>query len=79
MLAADVGFIDSATMDEISNCEEQIKRRIPRGDSVSVQNIESELLAAGRSDFSIRKAIDALARRGEVKYASQRKFLMRER
>jgi DNA replication licensing factor MCM5 len=79
MLAADMGFIDSATLEEISNCEEQIKRRVPRGDSVSVQNIESELIAAGRSDFAIRKAIDVLTRRGELKYTNQRKFLMRDR
>lgn len=79
MLAADMGFIDSQTLEEISNCEEQIKRRVPRGDSVSVQNIESEMIAAGRSDFAIRKAIDVLTRRGDLKYTNQRKFLMRDR
>lgn len=38
MLAADIGFVDSQTLEEISNCEDQIKRRVPRGDSVSVRS-----------------------------------------
>ena len=78
MIGESMGFVDSQTLEEITNCEEQIKRRVPRGERVSLQAIENELVAAGRSEFAIRKAIEALTRRSELSYTGQRKYLTRD-
>ena len=78
MIGESMGFVDSQTLEEITNCEEQIKRRVPRGERVSLQAIENEMVAAGRSEFAIRKAIEALTRRSELSYTGQRKYLTRD-
>ena len=39
MIGESMGFIDSQTLEEINNCEDQIKRRVPRGERVSLQAI----------------------------------------
>ena len=48
MIGESMGFVDSQTLEEITNCEEQIKRRVPRGERVSLQAIENEMAATVR-------------------------------
>jgi len=49
MIGESMGFVDSQTLEEITNCEEQIKRRVPRGERVSLQAIENEMVATVRN------------------------------
>ena len=39
---------------------------------------ENEMVATGRSEFAIRKAIEVLTRRGELSYTGQRKYITRD-
>jgi len=36
------------------------------------------MVATGRSEFAIRKAIEVLTRRGELSYTGQRKYITRD-
>ena len=71
------GFINSETLAEISACEENIKRTLPRGQSISVERLERQQVNLGRSEFVVRKALEIMVRRGDLAYKNQRRQLRR--
>ena len=47
-------------------------------EAVWICRAENEMVATGRSEFAIRKAIEVLTRRGELSYTGQRKYITRD-
>ena len=59
--------------------EDQLKRRIAIGASVSVQKIMLEFERNGFEPYSIRRAMKIMSHRGEAEFKNQRKTFRRLR
>jgi len=79
-LPGDISSLGQDQVREIQSVEEQIKRRVPIGSTVAQKKLIDEFVALqGYSQFAVRKAIQVMLDRGEVRHASQQKLIKRMR
>mmetsp|Transcript_1796 Transcript_1796/g.4176 ORF Transcript_1796/g.4176 Transcript_1796/m.4176 type:complete len:754 (+) Transcript_1796:239-2500(+) len=65
---------------EVQAVEDQIKRRVPIGSTVPQRKLIDEFVSLqGYSQFAVRKALQIMLERGEIKHASQQKLVRRVR
>lgn len=79
-LPGDLSSLGSDQVREVQAVEEQIKNRVPIGSTVPQKKLVDEFTALqGFSQFAVRKAIQVMLERGEVRHASQQKLIKRIR
>ncbi|GBG29338.1 DNA replication licensing factor MCM5 [Hondaea fermentalgiana] len=76
----DMSSLGREQVREVQAVEDQIKRRVPIGSTVSQRGLIDEFVSLqGYSQFAVRKALQIMLERGEVKHASQQKKIRRVR
>ena len=59
--------------------EDNIKRRVSMGSHVSVRSIVDEFMRRGHREVVVRKALEVMVRRGELKHEQRQRYLLRQR
>jgi DNA replication licensing factor MCM5 len=79
-LPGDVSALSEEDLRSVQMVEEQIKRRVPIGSVVPQQKLMDEFVQLqGFKAFAVRKALQVMLDRGEIRHASQQKLIKRVR
>jgi DNA replication licensing factor MCM5 len=79
-LPGDVSALSEEDLRSVQMVEEQIKRRVPIGSVVPQQKLMDEFVQLqGFKAFAVRKALQVMLDRGEIRHASQQKLIKRIR
>lgn len=77
-LPGDMSSLGQDQIKEVQAVEEQLKRRIAIGSTIPQKKIMDEFVALqGYSVFAVKKALQVLLSRGEIRHASQQKLVQR--